>query len=128
MVGGIFYGLLTQTISLVLGSPSGLALVAAFIIFFLYLVSRFLLLFSGVHTLYYSKAKKTGSPELFENTSFYQTAQWVGKFYHYHDIALFVFLLLFSISFLISLGVDGWRKIPFGGTAQDMWNSMIPMP
>jgi hypothetical protein len=24
------------------------------------------------------------------------------------------------------LGVDGWSKMPFGRTAQDLWNSLIP--
>jgi len=128
LVGGVFYGLLTQTISLVLGSPSELALVTAFIVFFFYVVSRFLLLFSGVHTPYYSKTKKIGPAELYENTSFYRTTQWVGKFYHCHDVALFVFLLLLGIFFLISLGVDGWSNLPFGRTAQDLWHSLIPMP
>jgi hypothetical protein len=126
MVGGIFYGLLTQTITHLLGFSSELTVIAAFIVFFFYLVSRFLLLFCGIHTPYYSKGGKTSPFDLYENTHFYQTAQWVGKFYHYHDIALFVFLFLFSISFLISLGVDGWSKMPFGRTAQDLWNSLIP--
>jgi hypothetical protein len=66
--------------------------------------------------------------ELYENTSFNKTAQWVGKFYHYHDIALLIFLVLFAISFLISLGVDWWGKIPFGTTAEDLSNSLIPAP
>jgi hypothetical protein len=128
VVGGICYGLLTQTIALLLSLSSELALVAAFIVFFFYLVSRFLLLFSGIHTPYYSKGGKTSSMDLYENTHFYQTAQWVGKFYHYHDVALFIFLLLFAISFLISLGLDGWRQMPLGRTAQDLWNSLVPMP
>jgi hypothetical protein len=128
MVGGIFYGLLTQTITRLLGFSSELAVVAAFIVFFFYLVSRFLLLFSGIHTPYYSKGGKTASMDLYENTYFYQTAQWVGKFYHYHDMVLFLFLVLFAISFLISLGVDWWSQMPLGRTAQDLWNSLIPIP
>ncbi len=75
IVGGIFYGLLTQTIIFVLGFSSELALAAAFIVFFFYLVSRFVLLFSGIHTPYYSKGGKTSSVDLYENTHFYQTAQ-----------------------------------------------------
>ena len=67
-------------------------------------------------------------PELYENTSFHKTAQWVGKFYHYHDIVLFIFLFLFAISFVISLGVDWWSEMPFGRTAQDFWNSLTPVP
>jgi len=128
VVGGIFYGLLTETVTLLVGLSSELAVIAAFVIFFFYLVSRVLLLFSGIHTPYYSKAGKTSSMDLYENTHFYQTAQWVGKFYHYHDIVLFIFLVLFSISFVISLGVDWWSEMPFGRTAQDLWDSLIPMP
>ncbi len=59
LVGGIFYGLLTQTIGLLLGLSSELALVTALLVFLFYLVSRFRLLFSGVNTPYYSKAKRT---------------------------------------------------------------------
>ena len=129
MVGGIFYGLLTQTITRLLGFSSELAVIAAFIVFFFYLVSRFLLLFSGIHTPYYSKGGKISSMDLHENTHFHQTAQWVGRFYHYHDIVLFIFLVLFAISFLISLGVDcGGVRCPLGWTAQDLWNSLIPIP
>lgn len=128
VVGGIFYGLLIQTIALLLGLSSELALVIAFFVFFFYLASRFLLLFSGVNTSYYSKAKKTDLTEFFENTHFYPIAQWVGKFYHYHDTVLFIFLFVFSIFFLISLGIDWCRETPFGRTAQELWNSLIPMP
>lgn len=128
MVGGIFYGLLTQTITRLLGFSSELAVIAAFIVFFFYLVSRFLLLFSGIHTPYYSKGGKTSSMDLYENTYFYQTAQWVGKFYHYHDIALFVFLALLSIVFLISLILDLSGNGPIGNTMQSLLSSFIPLP
>jgi len=128
LVGGIFYGLLTQTMTLVLGSSSEFALVAAFIVFFFYLVSRFLLLFSGVNTPYYSKAKNTGSTELYENTSFYQTARWVGKFYHHHDTVLFVFLILVCLSFLISLTMDLIGNKPFGDTIRSLFDHVIVSP
>jgi hypothetical protein len=128
MVGGIFYGLLTQTITRLLGFSSELAVIAAFIVFFFYLVSRFLLLFSGIHTPYYSKGGKTSSMDLYENTYFYQTAQWVGKFYHCHDMALFVFLALLSIVFLISLILDLSGNGPIGNTMQSLLNSFIPLP
>ena len=128
MVGGIFYGLLTQTITRLLGFSSELAVIAAFIVFFFYLVSRFLLLFSGIHTPYYSKGGKISSMDLYENTYFYQTAQWVGKFYHYHDIALFVFLALLSIVFLISLILDLSGNGPIGNTMQSLLSSFIPLP
>jgi hypothetical protein len=81
-----------------------------------------------VNTLYCPEAKKTGSAQLYKNISFYKTAQRVGKFYHYHDVVLFIFLVLFAISFLITLGVDGWTGMPFGKTAQDLRNSLIPIP
>jgi hypothetical protein len=128
MVGGIFYGLLTQTITRLLGFSSELAVIAAFIVFFFYLVSRFLLLFSGIHTPYYSKGGKTSSMDLYENTYFYQTAQWVGKFYHCHDMALFVFLALLSIVFIISLILDLSGNGPIGNTMQSLLNSFIPLP
>lgn len=128
LLGGFLYSLLTYALTLPVGLSSELALFAATVVFLFYLASRLLLLFSGVNTLYYSKAKKSGSMELYENTSFNKTAQWVGKFYHYHDAALFIFFVLFAISFVISLGVDGWNEMPFGRTAQDLWNSLIPMP
>ncbi len=128
VLGGICYGLLTQTITFVLGFSSELALVAAFIVFFFYLVSRCLLLFSGIHTPYYSKRGKTSSMDLYENTYFYQTAQWVGKFYHYHDMALFVFLALLSIVFLISLILDLAGNGPIGNTMQNLLRSFTPVP
>jgi hypothetical protein len=128
VVGGVFYGLLTQTIALLLGLSSELALIAAFIVFFFYLVSRFLLLFSGIHTPYYSKAGKTSTTDFYENTYFYQTAQWVGKFYHYHDCVLFVFLILICLSFLISLTTDLTGNKPFGETIRSLLEHFIVSP
>lgn len=128
VVGGIFYGLLTQTITLLVGLSSELAVIAAFIVFFFYLVSRFLLLFSGIHTPYYSKGGKTSAMDLYENTYFYQTAQWVGKFYHYHDIALFVFFIILSIIFFISLVIDSVGHKPLGNTLQTLWNASLLLP
>lgn len=127
-IGGILYGLLTYYIVIFLGLPSQLALFTALVVFLFYLASRFLILFSGIDTPYYSKKTKGVSKTLIETSSFYQTSQWVGKFYHYHDIAFLIFLVLFAISFLITLGVDGWSGMPFGKTAQDLWNSLIPIP
>jgi hypothetical protein len=128
MVGGIFYGLLTQTITLMLGLSSELAVIASFIVFFFYLASRFLLLFSGIHTPYYSKGGKTFLMDLYENTHFYQSAQWVGKFYHYHDIALFIFLAFLSIAFLISVVIDLSGNRPTGNTMRNLLGSFIPLP
>jgi hypothetical protein len=127
-VGGIFYGLLTQTITRLLSFSSELALIAAFFVFFFYLVSRFLLLFSGIQTPYYSKGGRTPSMDLYENTHFHQTAQWVGKFYHYHDMALFIFLAVLSIAFLISLVIDWAGSESFGDTIQNLLYAMLPSP
>jgi len=128
IIGGILYGSLTYTIAIFLDLPSEFAFSAAIIVFLFYLGSRLLILFSGIDSPYYSKMKRGAPKPPIEKNSFYQTAQWVGKFYHYHDIVLFILLVLFAISFLISLGVDWWSEMPFGRTAQDLWNSLIPMP
>jgi hypothetical protein len=128
VVGGIFYGLLTQAITLLLGFSSELAVIAAFVVFFFYLVSRFLLLFSGIHTPYYSREGKPSSMNLYENTYFRQTAQWVGKLYHDHDVALFVFLALLSTAFLISLITDLSGNRPIGNTMRNLFGSFIPHP
>jgi hypothetical protein len=122
VLGGILYGLLTQAIALLLGLSSELAIFAASVVFLFYLASRFLLLFSGVNTLYYSKAKKTGWTELYEDTSFYKTAQWVGKFYHAHDMVLLVFLILICLSFLISLTMDLIGNRSFGDTIRSLFD------
>ena len=118
VMGGILYGLLTYEIFFALDLSQQTATAAGLLVFFLYLGSRLLVLFSGINTPYYSKERK-GSP--YENTAFYQTAQWVGKFYHYHDTALFIFLALLSIVFLISLVVDGIGNKPFGQTIHHLW-------
>jgi hypothetical protein len=128
IIGGILYSVLTDTIVVLLDLSSELAITAAIIVFLFYLGSRFLILFSGIDSPYYSKMTKGVSKPPSETSSFYQTSQWVGKFYHYHDIALLIFLVLFAISFLITLGVDGWDGMPMGRTAQDLWNSLIPIP
>ncbi|MDI7259646.1 MAG: hypothetical protein QME90_06970 [Thermodesulfobacteriota bacterium] len=119
VVGGILYGLLAYIVVLLLDFPHQTAIVAGLLVFFLYLGSRLLVLFSGIDTPYYSKGRK-GS--FFENTSFYRTAQWVGKLYHYHDTALFVFLVILAIVFVISLMLDGINHQPFGQTIQNIWN------
>lgn len=127
VVGGTFYGLLTQAIALRLGLPAELAIFAASVVILFYVGSRFLLLFSGVTTPYYSRAKKTGSTELYEHTSFYKTAQWVGSFYHYHDIAFFAFLILICLSFLISLATDLIGNRSIGNTMRNLLSSFIPL-
>jgi hypothetical protein len=127
IIGAILYGAVTYHILILLNLGPEIAGIAAMIVFLFYLGSRFILLFSGIDSPYYSRAQKTPSKQLYGDTPFYETAQWVGKFYHYHDAVLFIFLVLFAISFVITLGVDRWSEMPFGKTVQDFWNSLIPI-
>ncbi len=124
VIGGFLYGLLTYQLLLFIGVSSVPASSAGFFVFLLYLGSRFLLLFSGLSTPYYSRGKKDGPAQKVEGNPFYQASQWVGKFYHYHDLALFVFLILIAGFFLITLIVDlsGHQRI--GNTIQSFWNSL----
>ncbi len=125
LIGGVLYGLLTYYI-LLFFSLSPLALPLAIVIFFLYCGSRLLLLFSGVDTPYYSKGRR-GIPTKFDEvSSFYQTAQWVGKFYHYHDVALFIFLIIVCVVFVISLIMDRSGGYPMGSAFESLWNALIP--
>jgi len=126
IIGGILYSALTYSMIILLDLSSELAILIAFIIFFFYLASRLLLLFSGIHTRYYSKGDKNPSMDFHENTFFYQTAQWVGKFYDAHDRALFVFLALLSIVFVISLVADLVSHKPFGGNLSTLFTSLFP--
>ena len=128
IIGGILYSALTHQVVILLNPPSGIAIFAAIIIFLFYLGSRFTLLFSGVDTPYYSKGERIASKQFYENTLFHQTAQWVGKFYHYHDIVLFIFLVLISIVFLVSLIIDWAKSKPLGNTIQNLWSTFIPLP
>ena len=128
IIGGILYSALTFYMVILLNLPSEIAILAAIIIFLFYLGSRFILLFSGIDTPYYSKGKRIASKQFYENTSFYQTAQWVGKFYHYHDIAFFIFLVLISIVFLVSLIIDWAETKPLENTIQNLWSTFMPLP
>ncbi len=121
LVGGILYALLTHAITTLLDLPKSLAISLAVIVFLFYLGSRALLIFLGINTPYYSKE---GKDSHYENTIFYQTAQWVGRFYHYHDVGLFIFLSFLTIVFAISIIIDGIESRPFGETIFD-WNKMI---
>lgn len=117
IMGGILYGLLTYGILLAIDLSQQTATAAGLLVFFLYLGSRLLVLFSGIDTPYYSKGREAS---IFERTSFHQTAQWVGKFYHYHDAVLFAFLIILAIMFVISLIMDGIANRPFGHTIQNL--------
>jgi len=128
VIGGIFYAFITYMLVKFLNLSYELVLVAAVFVYLFYLSSRLLLLFSGIDSPYYSKGGK-GPPKPFvERDSFYTTAQWVGKFYHYHDIVLFVFLGILSIVFLISLVMDGLKGNPFGNNIQNLWSAFIFPP
>jgi hypothetical protein len=122
IIGGILYGLLTHTMVIYLIPSYPIAIVGGIFVSLFYLSSRFLLLFSGINTPYYFKVKKGLSQRFNETTSFYQNAQWVGKFYHYHDIVLFIFLVIISIAFLVTLVLDGIGNQPLGKTIQDLWD------
>jgi len=115
-IGGMLYSLLTYGLGLTLGFPPQMAIGTSGFVFFLYLGSRVLILFSGIDTHYYHKERKD---LLYKNTAFGQTAQWVGKFYHYHDVVLFIFLSLVAIGFVFSLIMDGIRGKPWGQTVLD---------
>jgi hypothetical protein len=128
VIGGIFYAFLTYLIVGFLNLTYELAIVTAIFVYLFYLSSRLLLLFSGIDSPYYSKGKKGPSKTPPERSSFYTTAQWVGQFYHRHDIVLFVFLGILSIVFLISLVMDGLGEKPFGNTIQNLWNALLPTP
>ena len=128
IIGGILYSILTYSIVVFLVLSSELALSAAIVVFLFYLGSRLLILFSGINSPYYSKMKRGAPNPPIETNSFHQTTQWVGKFYHYHDIVLFIFLALLSITFLISLVMDLARSKLIGSTIQNLWNFLIPIP
>jgi len=128
VIGGILYCALTHTIVILIGFPPTFAVSAAIIVFLFYLGSRLLILFSGIDSPYYSKERKKDYKSPFENTAFYFTAQGVGKFYHYHDIVLFIFLTIIALIFLASLMLDWSGDKPFGSAIQNLWNTFISMP
>ncbi len=126
ILGGALYGLLTYALILTLRLSFLMAAFAASFVYLLYLGSRLLLLFSGIDSPYYQRGREAPL-ETPGNNSFEQTAQWVGKFYHQHDVVLFVFLGFLAVAFLISLVIDGLRGSPLGGTLQDLWNTLSPL-
>jgi len=128
VIGGIFYAFLTYMITIFLNLSYEFVIVATVFVYLFYLSSRLLLLFSGINSPYYSRGGKGPSKTPSEKNSFYTTAQWVGKFYHRHDIILFVFLGILSIVFLITLAIDGFGEKPFGDTIQTLWDALLPIP
>ena len=128
IIGGILYGALTYSIVVLLVLSSELALSTAIVVFLFYLGSRLLILFSGINSPYYSKMKRGAPNPPIETNSFHQTTQWVGKFYHYHDFVLFIFLALLSITFLTSLIIDWSGNRPIGDTIQNLLSAFIRLP
>jgi hypothetical protein len=128
VIGGIFYAFLTYMITMFLNFSYEFVIVASVFVYLFYLSSRLLLLFSGIDSPYYSKGGRGLYKTPSEKNYFYTTAQWVGKFYHHHDIALFIFLGMVSIFFLITLAIDGLGEKPFGETMQNLWNALFPIP
>jgi hypothetical protein len=128
VIGGIFYAFLTYLIVMFLNLSYELVILASVFVYLFYLSSRLLLLFSGIDSPYYSKGRKMPSKTSMRESYFYGTAQWVGKFYHQHDLILFVFLGILSIVFLFSLVMDGLNGNPFGNTIQNLWDALLPTP
>ena len=126
VIGGIFYAFLTYVIVMSLHLSYEFVIVASVFVYLFYLSSRFLLLFSGIDSPYYSRGGKGLPKTPPQKNSFYLTAQWVGKFYHHHDSILFAFLGILSILFLITLVLDGVEEKPFGETIQNLWNALFP--
>jgi len=128
IIGGILYGLLTYYIIILLDLSSQIAISAAVFVFLLYFGSRLLILFSGIDSPYYSREVREIAKPPIEKHSFYSTTQWVGKFYHYHDIVLFIFLTVTAILFLISLMIDGLGSKSIGSTIQSLLKALTPLP
>ena len=127
VLGGALYALLTYALILSFNLSSPLTIPAALSVYLLYLGSRLLLLFSGIDSPYYRRGREGPAKTLSEKNSFQEVAQWVGKFYHRHDMVLFVLLGLLSLVFLASIGMDGLRGNPLGRTIQDLWNTLWPI-
>jgi hypothetical protein len=128
VIGGILYSFLTYYIIILLDLSSQFAISAAIFVFLFYFGSRLLILFSGIDSPYYSRRGRGIPKPPIEKNSFYSTTQWVGKFYHYHDVALFTFLMAISIVFLISLMIDWSGSKPFGHTIQNLLNALFTFP
>lgn len=123
VIGGIFYAFLTYLIFRFLNLPDKAIIVTSVFVYLFYVSSRFLLLFSGIDSPYYSKGGQGFLKTFASKNSFTLTAQWVGKFYHQHDLILFIFLGILSILFLITLAMDGLGEKPLGETMKNLWNA-----
>jgi len=127
VLGGVLYALLTYALILFLNLSSSHAILTALLVYLLYLGSRLLLLFSGIDSPYYRRRREGSSKTLPGKSPFQETAQWVGKFYHQHDIVLFVFLGFLSLVFLVSIVIDGLGGNPLGETIQNLSNTLWPI-
>ena len=126
MIGGILYGLLTYAIVRFLNLSAAFAILSALFVSLFYVGSRLLILLSGIDSPYYSR-EGTVAHQTFEKDHLYQTTQWVGTFYHYHDIALLIFLAAVSVAFVTTLIVDLSGGKPMGNTFQDIWNFLAAL-
>jgi hypothetical protein len=125
VIGGTFYGLLIYSV-LSFISYSEWALPVSIPVFVLYFASRLLLLLSGIPTPYYSKGKGTLFKSLPEGHPFRKKAGLIGTFYHYHDIALFVVMVIIGIGFIISLFIDELSGQSMGTTLQGLRQILLP--
>ena len=125
VIGGIFYGLLIYFI-LCFVSFSDWALAISIPVAVAYLVSRLVLLFSGIPSLYYSKGKETLFRSLPQRHSFRQKVRWIGAFYHYHDVALFIVMVIIGVGFIVCLIIDGVRGQSMGTTLQNLRQVLLP--
>lgn len=116
LIGGILYSLLTIYLLALLDIPRPFRFIISGFVFLFYFGSRLLLLFSGIHTIYYSKGKNL--KKFYEGTSFDRTAQWVGKFYYYHDLTFLGLLIIICLVFIVSLIFDLHNHQPLGNTFQ----------
>ena len=121
VIGGVVYSLLTYCIVTFLGLSYEYTILVAIFVFLFYFGSRLLILFSGIDSPYYSRSDTKIFGQVHEKDLFYETTQWVGRFYHYHDIVLFAFLILISMAFLISVMMDWSGSKPIGNTFQGLF-------
>jgi hypothetical protein len=125
IIGGIFYGLLVYFI-LRFASFSDWALAISIPIAVAYFISRLLLVFSGIPSPYYSKGRETLFKSLPQRHPFRQKVRLIGTFYHYHDVALFIVMVIIGVGFIVCLFIDGIRGQPLGATLQDLRQSLFP--
>jgi len=124
--GGVLYALLAYALILSLNLSSPLPILAAFLVYLFYLGSRLLLLFflKSTPLTIDGKEKDLQDHPPRRIHSKRQPNGW-EKFYHQHDIVLFRFLGILSLTFLVSLIMDGLGGNPFGETIQNLWNTLL---